>query len=48
LSKYKHYDEKKAADNFRPLVDAVRYLHEMGIAHRDLKVKYKQFFNLLF
>jgi serine/threonine protein kinase len=39
VSKYKHYDERKAADNFRPIVDAIRYCHEMGIAHRDLKVK---------
>jgi len=32
-----HYSEKEAADTIRPIVDAIRYCHEMGIAHRDLK-----------
>ena len=33
-----HYSEKEAADTIRPIVDALRYCHTMGIAHRDLKV----------
>jgi calcium/calmodulin-dependent protein kinase I len=33
-----HYSEKEAADTIRPIVDAIRYCHTMGIAHRDLKV----------
>jgi calcium/calmodulin-dependent protein kinase I len=33
-----YYTEKQAADSFRPIVDAVRYCHKMGIVHRDLKV----------
>ena len=32
-----HYDEKLASDTIRPIVDAIAYCHEMGIAHRDLK-----------
>lgn len=32
-----HYSEKEAAETFRPIVDAIRYCHEMGIIHRDLK-----------
>jgi calcium/calmodulin-dependent protein kinase I len=33
-----HYTEKQAAESFRPIVDAVRYCHKLGIVHRDLKV----------
>ena len=33
-----HYSEKEAADTVRPIVDALKYCHDMGIAHRDLKV----------
>jgi len=32
-----HYSEKEAADTIRPIVDAIRYCHNMGVAHRDLK-----------
>jgi len=32
-----HYSEKEAAETFRPIVDAIRYCHEMDIIHRDLK-----------
>ena len=32
------YTEKQASDSFRPIVDAVRYCHKVGIVHRDLKV----------
>ena len=32
-----HYTEQKAAEVFRPIVDAVRYCHSLGIVHRDLK-----------
>lgn len=37
-----HYSEKEAADTIRPIVDAIKYCHSLGIVHRDLKV-----FNLL-
>lgn len=33
-----HYSEKEAADTIRPLIDGLRYCHNMGIVHRDLKV----------
>jgi len=32
-----HYSEKEAADTIRPIVDAIRYCHAMGVCHRDLK-----------
>lgn len=38
IVQYEHYTEKQASDSFRPIVDAVRYCHSLGICHRDLKV----------
>ena len=34
-----HYSELEAAETIRPVIDAIRYCHSMGIIHRDLKVK---------
>lgn len=39
IVQYEHYTEKQAADSFRPIVDALRYCHSLGICHRDLKVR---------
>lgn len=33
------YTEKDASTLIRQVLDAVNYLHTMGIVHRDLKVK---------
>ena len=43
LHQVKHFSERDARDICRCLIDALRYLHEMGIVHRDIKVE-----NLLF
>jgi serine/threonine protein kinase len=32
------FSEAKAKELFRQMLDAVGYLHNQGIAHRDLKV----------
>jgi calcium/calmodulin-dependent protein kinase I len=42
-----HYSEKEAADTIRPIVDAIRYCHGMGIIHRDLKV-HSNYFELIY
>ena len=37
LVEVEHYTEKQAVEAFRPLVDAIRYCHSLGIVHIDLK-----------
>lgn len=32
-----NYSEKEASDTIKPIVDALRYCHNMEIIHRDLK-----------
>lgn len=34
-----HFTEQDAAYSVKKIVEAVHYLHENGIAHRDLKVR---------
>lgn len=32
-----HYSEQEAALTIRPVIDAIKYCHEMNVVHRDLK-----------
>ena len=43
-----HYSEKEAAETLKPIVDALRYCHEMNISHRDLKVLHNKIRVILF
>lgn len=36
----------EAAETIKPIVDAIRYCHGMGIMHRDLKVFIQTFPNI--
>lgn len=40
------YTEKDAADLIRQVLEAVDYMHEQGVVHRDLKVSICYFFHL--
>lgn len=31
------FSEKEVAQSLKPVIDALRYCHNIGIAHRDLK-----------
>lgn len=35
------YTEKDAADLIRQVLEAVDYMHDQGVVHRDLKVRIK-------
>ncbi len=31
------YSEKEAVETIKPIIDSIRYCHNIGIIHRDLK-----------
>lgn len=33
-----NYSEKEASETIRPIVDCIKYCHDIGLIHRDLKV----------
>lgn len=35
------YTEKDASDLIRQVLEAVNYMHEQGVVHRDLKVNFQ-------
>lgn len=39
ISEHTNYTEPKAAKILYPIVDAIKYCHNFGVVHRDLKVK---------
>lgn len=40
LRKKKYYSEKEANFIMKQLIEAIAFLHSLGIVHRDLKVEF--------